>query len=565
MVYDVIPARRILQILAILAAGLFIYAPVFSGGWLWDDEVELVENPVMTRPDGVLMAWKGKGVADYLPVKTTIQWVLTQITGKNSTVWHVLNFTLHLLNAFLIWHIFARLKLRQAWLGGLLFVAHPVLVMSVAWISEFKNTLSLAFLLPAMIFVMRFMDRPRASDYALALLFFVLAVLSKSSVVMFPVVILLYVWWRSGRITVRDLAWTIPFFAISLAIGLLTIHFQYHRAMGGYPSTLGWASRGAVAGMAVGFYFWKSLVPVGLLPTYPRWSVEHPESLQFLPWLLVAAGLLLLWWKRETWGRAGLFGVGFFLINLVPVLGFVPMVFSRFSFVSDHFLYLPFIGILGLLVAGAGKLWDVFPGRRALFGVLGGVVFLGMLVTSRSYAGLFGDEFSLWKYTLRNNPEAWQAHLRLGYFLIIRGDFDEAVPHQDEAIRLLTAHPEALALRSNLAVVYNNHASLLEAKKQPEDVEASLREAMRLDPREPHYPRMLGEFLLRQGKVSEANGVFAKYLKRHSRNVAMRLAYGDGLLREGRREEAFKQFEIVLALDPSNARARERLETRKSD
>ena len=47
--------------------------------------------------------------------------------------------------------------------------------------------------------------------------------LCKLSVVLFPLVILLYAWWRRGRIGWNDLKTSLPFFGVSLLLGLITI------------------------------------------------------------------------------------------------------------------------------------------------------------------------------------------------------------------------------------------------------------------------------------------------------------------------------------------------------
>ncbi len=57
---------------------------------------------------------------------------------------------LHIINALLVWRLLGKFGLRLAWLGGLIFAAHPVQVESVAWLTELKNTLSLPFALLAM-------------------------------------------------------------------------------------------------------------------------------------------------------------------------------------------------------------------------------------------------------------------------------------------------------------------------------------------------------------------------------------------------------------------------------
>ena len=188
----------------ILLAGLFIYAPVFSGGWLMDDDYELTDNPALRSVAGLAKIWRGEVGADYLPLKTSVQWVLWQIFGNHPTPFHLASIALHLLSAVLLWRLLERLGMRHGWLGGLLFAVHPIEVESVAWVSELKNTLSLAILLPAMLAWVSFDEQRRGRDYAWALALFLAALLCKSSVIMLPVVILLYAWWKRGRIGQGD-------------------------------------------------------------------------------------------------------------------------------------------------------------------------------------------------------------------------------------------------------------------------------------------------------------------------------------------------------------------------
>ena len=57
----------------------------------------------------------------------------------------------------------------MAWLGGLLFAVHPVVVESVAWIAELKNTLSLPLLLFALLLGERVVPQHWGPLIALAL------------------------------------------------------------------------------------------------------------------------------------------------------------------------------------------------------------------------------------------------------------------------------------------------------------------------------------------------------------------------------------------------------------
>lgn len=554
------------KVLIILLVGLFIYAPVFHGDWLWDDDQEITANAVLADPSGLAKIWGGNGGADYFPLKATVQWLFFRVNGVNPTGWHLLSISLHLLNALLLWKLFARLKIPEAWLGGLLFCIHPILVESVAWASELKNTLSLPFLIFSMLAWIQFDEKKCAKDFVLAVIFYIAAILCKTSVVMYPFVILLYAWWRRGRVSPRDLLHSVPFFLVSLIMGLLTIHFQFGRAIGmetipvaNILTVSGFLSRVATAGMAILFYFWKCVLPYGLLPIYPRWEVDPPSWWQFLPWPVLLGVFLWLWTKRKTWGRHVLFGVGFFVINLFPILGFITMSYMRITWVADHFVYLPVIGLIGLATAAAGKAYNttsldtrdwLFSGGLALFVLL--------TLWSHRYAGIFANEYEMWTYTLKANPNAWQAHSRLGKVMLERGKTDAAFHHISESVRL----------RPDLAETHNNYGAMLEKKGQIEESAEQLRTAVRLAPDINIYKINLGSLLIRAKKYEEGAKLYEILLqgdphypafKGEPDNPVFLCNYGVALFFLGRNEEAIAHFEKALKIKPDLKDAQENL------
>ena len=131
----------------------------------------------------------------------------------------------------------------------------------------------------------------------------------------------------------------------------MTVWYQYHSAIAGeVVRTDGLAARAAGAGWAVWFYLYKALLPVNLCFVYPRWTTS--ASLRaFVPRLLFLAMLLLFAGFRRSWGRPLLFALGYFLLALLPVLGFLNIYFMRYSLVADHWQYTALIGVVSL-VAG---------------------------------------------------------------------------------------------------------------------------------------------------------------------------------------------------------------------
>jgi protein O-mannosyl-transferase len=478
------------RFLVILGTGLWVFRPALSAGWLWDDNQEVTANPVLPDPSGLAKIWSGSVGADYFPLKTTVQWFEWRLWGADPAGYHAVSVALHLLGALLFWRLLRRLGLESAWIGGLLFAVHPLVVESVAWAAELKNTLSLPLLLLAMTAYADYEVKGRSRDYGLSLLWFILAMLAKSSVIMFPAVILLQAWWRRGRVGGRDLRASVPFFAVSLLLGLVTVWFQHHRAQetelvlaGGFLSRL------ACAGLALTFYLGQCLWPAGLSPIYPRWVVDPPAAWQWLPWLAWAGAAAWLWTKRAGWGRPVLFALGFFALNLLPVLGLVTNTYMRITWVADHFAYISILGLIGLAVAAL----DRWPGVWAR-GLVVTAVAIALGAQSRAYAAVFHDEETLWTYTLRQNPAAWSAHYNLANRLAQRHALAEAEEHYRAALRLV---PDFTDAHFNLG-----NDLFLEGRLQA--AADQYLETLRLDPGYAYGHVGLGNLLMLDGRAREA-------------------------------------------------------------
>src|SRR5439155_24378123 len=159
-----------------------------------------------------------------------------------------------------------------------------------------------------------------------------------------------------------------------------------------------------VASKAVWFYAGKILLPVNLVFVYPRWELATDAIGSWLPLAGVAAGAVVLWvGRRQPWARAGAFGLGYFVVALLPVLGIVDVYYFRYSFVADHFQYLAGLGLIACAASLLGR----------LLGPAAGVVLLLLSMLTWRQAHIYHDNGTLWHNTVIKNPGSWMAHVNL--------------------------------------------------------------------------------------------------------------------------------------------------------
>ncbi len=340
---------------AIILLTVVAYIPAMRGGFVFDDDPLIVHNPLLQASDGLHRFWFTTQATDYYPLTWSLLWEEWQLWGNSAAGYHVVNVLLHAVNAVLVWTTLRHLRIPGAWLAGLVFALHPVNVATVAWISEQKNTLSMLFFAVAILLYLRFDETSDWRWYGVSLTAFIMALFSKTAVVMLPVVLLGCVWWLRGRIQWKDLLRSLPFFALSLASGLTTIWVQHNRDLASHAvRAVSFPFRLAAAGWVPWFYLYKALLPFNLSVIYPQWNIDVSLWVSWLPGALIMGCLTLFWWKRMTWGRPLLFATGYFVATLFPVLGFFDQGFYQYSLVADHWQYCSIVAPIALVIARRG-------------------------------------------------------------------------------------------------------------------------------------------------------------------------------------------------------------------
>ncbi|HXR07342.1 MAG TPA: tetratricopeptide repeat protein, partial [Candidatus Acidoferrum sp.] len=426
---------------------------------------------------------------------------------------------------------------------------HPVAVASVARIAEMKNTLSLPFFLLAALFYVRYEDAsfpakesvpqsrgvPAALWHGLSLGAFVLALLSKTSTVMLPLVLLGLAAFRRGRISGRDLICTGPFFGLALAFGLMSAWFQKHVYLVGLTlAQQSFGERLAIAGRAFWFYLGKAFWPVDLNLVYPRWKVDASSLLSYLPVLLIGAAFLLCWRLRRSWGRPVLLGLGAFAVTLLPALGFFDSQFLTRWQVSDHLQYLPMIAPVALAAAALAVLLraGVFRGAAAL-------LVLGLTILTLARAQTFAAPERLFRDTLAKNPEAWAARNDLGVILAAATNLPAAIEQFTASIQSNPDNPDAHA----------NLAQALALQGKFERAEPEFRKALALQPLDAQVYRNFAATLCQLGKPGEA----ARHLQTAlslKPDLPTRLELAQLFFQQGDLGQAETQYRLALRLDP---------------
>jgi tetratricopeptide (TPR) repeat protein len=572
----------------LLAASVFVaYSQVFGAGYIWDDESHLTRNLCVIGPFGLKEIWT-TAQAVYYPLVLTTFWTLHRFVGLNPFPYHFLNVVLHAASAVLLWRVLQLLRVRGAWLGAALWGLHPVMVQSVAWVTELKNTQSCVFYLLSALWFLKWQDRRTevaTSDLTsnrskaihfpgplvLSLICFVLATLSKPSVVMLPIVLALCIWWMRGRIRLRDLFSLIPFVLISALASAWTIweqRFHAHAIGPEWDQTL--PERLIIAGKAIWFYAGKLLWPHPLIFIYPRWEIDSSNVVAYLPFLAALAALLVLWFIHANWGRALFFAAAYYVVSLFPVLGFFIVFFFRYSFVSDHFQYLASMGPLALAGAGITTVIsrvcstprisasdtnglqslakDVVGSRvrLALTIVVCGILLVSLGFLTWRQTAEYQNLIALYTATLQKNPGCWMAHDNLGSVLSEQGKSDAAIDHYRRAVEL----------RPDYAEAHYNLGRLLVEKGHLEDAIAHYEKAAAINPRDAEAQNNLGVTLFGIGRADEAIAHYQKAIQMQPDYAEASCNLANALIAKGDLDGAIARYTVCLAAVPDQEEAR---------
>lgn len=550
------PAAVVAALLVVMALVAAAHWPVLRAQATSLDDAEFIKNNALVTHPGwattsrffreVLHPSSVRGY--YLPLSMTSLMVDYALGGRydDLRVFHRTSLALHLLTTALLVLLIYRLfgALLPAAIAGLLFGLHPLTVEPIAWVGERKTVLAAFFALAALLAYVESVRARGSAWRAVSLACFLLALLSKPTVTMLPLLLLVLDWWPLGRLSARAVLEKWPFFLVAIASAVITLISHERAAVIAPQSAQGvtlWPLRAAYL---LAFYAGKILVPVNLTCVYRTpdpFALSNPVVAMGVATVVTLAMALLVLARRT---RAPLAGAVFFALAIVPTLGLV-----KYSWVvaSDKYVYFPAAGLLIAITAGLVA-WGARQRAPAAWVPALALVFLlgaetyGVRITLQHWK----DTPTLFQYMDRVTPDA--PAVKNGLALIA---FSEAKP--DLAIRYLR---ESIALMPDFSDTRYNLAILLAERGETREAIEHLRRADALQPNDYEILGVLGATLREAGNTAEAIECLRRAVSIKPDLEPALLSLGQALTNEGRPGEGSEYLRRAVACVPDDPAVR---------
>ncbi|MCG6893670.1 MAG: tetratricopeptide repeat protein [Desulfobacteraceae bacterium] len=497
--------------------------------------------------------------ANWHPVTWISHMLDVEMFGLDPGPHHLHNVCLHMLNTVLLFLLFRTTTGNRgaAALVAAVFAIHPLQVETVAWVSQRKALLSTFFGLLSTIAYLRYARSRHRLPYTAAILSYALALMSKPTVVVLPLIWLLLDRWPMERIPgvesrQRGLRMSVPvieklpFFGMAVFTGGLTLLAQHQGGAVAGLEALPPGLRMANAAVAGAAYLLKAVWPAGLAIFYP-----FPAEIPPIRWAPAAALILGLCaasiaaWRNRPWVFVGWW---WYLVSLVPVIGIVQVGAQS---MADRYTYLPLIGCWAAIVWEArsrlpGSVWAV---RAAvLFTVATGIV---LAAVSWRQIGYWTDSIHLFERAVAVTENNARAHAALGSAFLQKGETARAEVH------LRTA----LAIDPTAAKAHNNLGTLLLQQGQLSAAAEHFTEAVRLRPRMARAYCNLALVRRRQGRTGQALHLLEQALRIDGDLAQAHFQLGTLWAERGDWARAADQFERAVQLDPGDRGSRNNLGT----
>ena len=577
---------------------LALYNPVNRHGFVnYDDDRYVTENAHIREgltAGTIVWALTSTDEANWHPLTWMSHALDVSLFRLNPAGHHLTSVILHVVNVCLLFLLlmWSTNRLGPSLFVAALFAVHPINVESVAWVAERKNVLCTFFFLLALGAYGWYVRRPSWRRYLAVLALYAAGLASKPMVITLPFVLLLMDYWplaraQAGPSTTGKKTWPqlliekLPFFVMSAASALITMHAQQSGGAIRSTTEFSLAVRLANAVNAYAMYLWNMLWPTRLAPLYP-----HPGNSLSAWRVLVAATLLVamsafVWkFRSHRYLPAGWF---FFLGTLIPVIGLIQVGEAA---MADRYAYIPLIGIFVVIAFGVAdvadqKHWRVIPA------VVGAVALIALAFATYQQISYWQPNEELWSHTLAVTSNNFIAEDNLGGALILEGKEEQAHAHFEAAALI---NPKDPMSRSNLGTYDLQHGQMHEAIQQYQSAlqltsdpgllsqtyanlgaayraigdftqaQDNYKQSLRLNPNQFNAWFGLGLIAQRRGQLAEAITDLSRSVELQPTGQGF-LALGRALQQSGKDAEALIAYEQAAKITPSLAEAQQAAES----
>lgn len=462
-------------LIAVVLSAIALHNTLFLGWVDWDDKVHIIDNPLIKN-----LSWENikqmfltpELNGSYVPL-TELSWALNyKLGGLNPLGYHLVNLALHLGSVSLVFVLIRKLtaNVLVAFLTALLFGVHPLHVEPVAWITGRKDLLYAFFFLGSLISYTNYITHKQRQTgfWILALVLFVMSLLSKGVAVVLPVLFFLIDYSLGRELSAKLIVEKLPFFALSLIFGFVAVSAQEQTVALESVATVPYHVSAVTASYSLALYLIQGLVPFQIGAFHP-----YPPTENTLPWYMlvsVAIPVVMLVALYFLRGRKWLFfGLGFLLISFLPVIQLIPV---GGAIVADRYTYVPYIGAF-LVISMLFVYWYEKSKKTTRimlqFLIIGYVAFL--IGTAHGATKIWRNSLNLWTNVIEQHPHDSKGYINRGRFYLDKGELALAESDLKEAERI---SPE-------LPVVYQHFGLLYQAKKDNVAALSAFRKAVTLD------------------------------------------------------------------------------------
>ncbi len=468
-------------VLIIIAVTFLPYFNSLGNGFVADDNefvkynknIKSLENVAsfFNSSDTIASTVPEWGTHIYRPLRTLSYAIDYSVYQLNSTGYHVTNLLLHMLVCVALYYFISCLFQQPtiALLGAVIFALHPVHVEAVSWIASRADLIgTLFFILSILSYVYYQHNSTKKLFLFFALVFSFLAYLGKESMIVLPIIIVVY-----DLISHRDTAfkricslnaiqWT---FFILIAIGYLLLRFnvtgRMDQAMNWWGGSI--TSNFLMTMKAIATYILLLFLPYQLKTHY----IIEPVTSFLNVWVILSCIVIIIsfvtigyFYKKN---KLIFFSLIWFYIGLLPVANLIP---TTFSVMGERFMYMPSIGPIIAITYG---LYTLSQKSNVKTRILCSVLIILLIAFSVRIVirnQVYADELAFYSSAIKSSPNSAPSYKGLADYYLKNEDYQNAIIHYEKAIKIDAGFAEAFMGNAlSLNKINNNNEAILKAEK----------------------------------------------------------------------------------------------------